>query len=311
MEALSFMAIASVVIVVTSAIWALAPLVGAIGHGSLRYALQRIRMSMLRLPERKSVWGIVYDSDTKRPIPFAKIQLIDEHNRVLETRVADGEGKYGFLTRPESIIVERDRTIRLSPSASGYEFPSHAVPTVDHHIYGDRYTGQRIDVRQDMLVNFDIPMDPLRRSSRPLIVKSPSVALGAYTAAVADAGFWLGLVLVPLNAILSPNPFSFGVLFLYLGTASLRIWGITERPYGVVTDAQTGRAMPFALITLDDDGGRRVAHTVSDEHGRYFLATGRGTYTMTVHTPAPVLPPRQFREVIEARKGWITRAVKL
>ncbi|MCC6405337.1 MAG: carboxypeptidase regulatory-like domain-containing protein, partial [Candidatus Yanofskybacteria bacterium] len=257
-----------------------------------------------------NTWGTVYDANTKRPIPFARVQLLDRNKRVLETRIADREGRYGFLTTPESLMAQNVQ-VAIVASASDYRFPSRAPVTIDTFIYNNLYYGDLITVDDRTLVNFDIPMDPERPSTAPLMVKSPSVALGASVAALADAGFWVGLVMVPLNFVLMPNPFTLGTLFLFLGTASLRLWGIQEHPFGVVLDAATGRAMPFALITLDDMTGKRVAFAVSDERGRYFLVVPRGTYRMTTQSSASVVPPRRTTNIIEVGKGWITRSLTI
>lgn len=69
--------------------------------------------------------------------------------------------------------------------------------------------------------------------------------------------------------------------------------------------------MPFTLITLNDPTGKRVAFTVSDERGRYFLIVQRGMYELTAYTSASVIPPRQARKMLSVRKGWITQSLKI
>jgi hypothetical protein len=126
---------------------------------------------------------------------------------------------------------------------------------------------------------------------------------------MADAGFWLGMIMVPLSFLVNPNPFTFGTLCVFLGTASLRLFGITEHPFGTVKDAKTGAAMPFALMTLNDTAGKRIAFAVSDERGRYFMVVEKGEYTLTVFTPAAIQPPRKAMQTVRAKKGWITREI--
>ncbi|MCC6404782.1 MAG: carboxypeptidase regulatory-like domain-containing protein [Candidatus Yanofskybacteria bacterium] len=300
----------SAIAVGASAVAALAPLLASSGVQVLAFWWQSALGALGILPKRKKTWGTVYDSNTKRPIPFAKVQLLDRNKRVLEVRIADREGRYGFLTTPES-LMEQSVQVALVASALNYRFPSRAQASVDTFIYNNLYYGDLVTVDDAVLISFDIPMDPEQPSRAPLVVKSPSVALGASVAALADAGFWLGLIMVPLNFVLMPNPFTLGTLFLFLGTASLRLWGIQEHPFGVVIDAATKSAMPFALITLDDMTGRRVAFAVSDERGRYFLVAPRGTYRMTAQTPASVVPPRRSTQTIDIAKGWITRSFAL
>lgn len=300
--------VASAVAVAVSAAIALLSILSS--SGGIAFVWQGFMSMLGLLPKRKKVWGTVYDSNTKRPIPFAKVQLLDRNKRVLETHIADKEGRYGFLATPESLQAQNVQ-ISLMPTATGYAFPAHAGASVDTFVYNNLYYGDLITVSDQKLINFDIPMDPLRPSVAPLVMKSPSILLGASVAAIADAGFWLGLIMIPLNVILAPSPFTFGVLFLFLGTASLRIWGIKEHPFGTVIDTSSGRPMPFALITLSDLSGKRIGFTVSDEQGRYFLVADRGTYEMTIFTPATVIPTRQHKQTIEARKGWITRELRV
>lgn len=301
------LAFASAVAVAISAIATIVPLVGP---GLISFIWQSFRTVAGLLPQRKSTWGTAYDANTKRPIAYAKIQLIDRNRRVLETRISDKDGRYGFLTTPESLQA-RNITVSIIASRAGYVFPSQTTPGIDTFVYNNLYYGDPIAVNEKTLVNFDIPMDPLKPSPSPLLAKSPSIALGASVAAIADAGFWLGIIIVPLGFIINPNPFTFGTLCLFLGTASLRLFGIAEHPFGTVVDARTGRPMPFALMTLNDLTGKRVAFAVSDEQGRYFLVAEKGKYELVVYASASVQPPRQTKHVIEATRGWITREIKL
>jgi hypothetical protein len=302
--------LASSAVVTASAVMAIIPLfTGSVGVAAMGAALWDWLMSLFGLlPRRKKVWGTVYDSSTKRPIPFVKVQLLGRNKRVLETRTADKDGRYGFLTTPMSMLIE-EVEISIVPIMKDYSFPSRVTPTVETFVYSNIYRGEPIKVSNEMLINFDVPMDPLHPSRKPLVLTSPSIALGASVAAVSDAGFWLGLVMVPLNFLLAPNPFTLGVLCLFLGAASLRIWGIGEHPFGTVIDSATGRPMPFALITLNDLTGKRVAFAVTDELGRYFLVAPRGIHELVVHAPGATQPPRQSKQVLDVRRGWITKRV--
>lgn len=279
-----------------------------IPKGFSSFILQRVLDLPRLLPERKSIWGTVYDSQTKRPIPFVKVQLLDHHQRVLETRVADKDGRYGFLTSPSSLAAQH-MGIFILPTHKKYFFPSKIRDHLDMFIYNSRYYGEMVTVSAENIINFDIPMDPESSLTLPGTAIAPSIALGIGVAALADIGFWLGLVTVPLHFILNPNPFTFGTMCLFLGVASLRIFGISEHPYGTVIDVQTGRAMPFALITLSNQDGERVAFTVSDERGRYVLLGKSKHFRLDVATPSAVTPPRRSSLVLSSKRGWITEVL--
>lgn len=278
--------------------------------GIMSFLWQWLKGAMGLLPKRKNVWGTVYDSSTKRPIPYARVQLLDRNHRVLETRIADRDGRYGFLATPES-LRNQNIQILILPSVSGYLFPSHTPATVDSFVYSNLYYGNVISVDQETLINFDIPMDPVKAPHTALTPVAPSIVLGASVAAIADAGFWLGVIMVPLAFALAPSSFMFATLCVFIGTASLRLFGVSQHPFGTVVDTQTGHAMPFALITLNELSGKRVAFTVSDEQGRYFMVAPKGTYELTVSTPASIQPTRQFRQTIAVRRGWITGKLPL
>src|SRR5512143_3625903 len=113
--------VASSVAVAASAAIAVLPILGSSGAGAFMW--QGLMAMLGLLPKRKKVWGTVYDANTKRPIPFAKVQLLDRNKRVLETRIADKEGRYGFLTTPESLLAQNMQILILAGS-NGYHFPS-------------------------------------------------------------------------------------------------------------------------------------------------------------------------------------------
>ena len=303
------LSVLSLIAVFVSAIIALVPLFAAgSALGIFRYGWQSFGDSFRRLPNRKKVWGTVYDARNLRPLPFAVVKLFGVDERLLERRVSDARGRYGFLTTPES-LGESNIRVSLEATLRGYIFPSNMEQVGGMLVYGEPYRGARITAHGNSLINFDIPMDP-EASVTEFKGRAPSVAAGIATAAMADAGLWIGLVAVPLAFALEPNPFTLGVTFIFAGVASLRLFGIAEHPYGTVSDA-TGQAIPFALVELHDDSGSRVTFTISDDRGRYVLSADAGGYVLDVRTPAHVQPPRKVEQSYTVRRGWITEKITL
>jgi len=302
---LSLISFGSLLMVIISGVVGVIPFVAA-GNalGFFRFGFQSFADAFKKLPEREKSWGTVYDSRTLRPLPFAVVRMFGDDRRLLKKRVADGEGRFGFLASPAG-LHESTLEVELVCEAPGYVFPAQEKSGNDALLYGSVYRGGSIMIKEGALVNVDIPMDARRPVSEGQKAPAPSVKAGVATAAMADSGFWIGLVAVPLAFILEPNAFSMGVLFLYAGTASLRLFGIGEHPFGTVSD-EDEHAVPFALVTLHDDSGVRVSYAVSDERGRYFMAVEKGSYVISVHTPANVSPPRDTEKPIVARKGWVT-----
>jgi len=300
----------SLIVVVATTTAALIPFLAA-GNalGFFRFGWQSFGDAFRSLPSRKRTWGVVYDSETLSPLPFAVVRLLGLNKRILEKRVADARGRYAFISTPSS-LRQKEVTMELDVEHEGYKFPSSGPGTMDSLLYGNIYRGGNMTVQEGQIINVDVPLDPSRKADVSHASKAPSVVVGVATAAMADAGLWVGLVAVPLAFALSPNPFSLGVLFLFLGATSLRLFGVVEHPFGTVSDPK-GLAVPYALLTLHDDSGKRVAFAVSDPKGRYVMAVKKGSYVLSAHTPANVAPPRELERSISSRKGWITQQIIL
>jgi len=292
-------------------LWALVEIVQTRSAGAAAYSL----LQAVGLKKKTRVWGTVYDSHTKHPIPFVRVQILDEANRILENRFADRDGRYGFLLSPPS---ENDpvRKVRIVAKKEGYGFPSKEVgPGTDYLVYERVYSGEVIEVVSDTTLTYDIPMDPVLVSGKPARPPFAAVISKSWET-VLNVGFYAGLVLVPYNMILHPTTANFIIGALFFGANAIRIFKI-YRPYGNIKDVASGETVPFSLVTLHDEAGKRLSFSVSDEVGRYFLSTqGEQNYQIRVHTPANMIPPRSAAEDIpsdskQIKSGWITKDMRV
>jgi uncharacterized repeat protein (TIGR01451 family) len=265
--------------------------------------------------KKARVWGVVYDSATKRPIPAAKLELIDSFGRVLEVRYADREGRYGFLTTPASVSQQELRA-SIRASKPGYRFPAAGGGSgTDYVVYERPYHGGEFTIIGDGIVNYSIPMDPVA-PGRVRFSGFGAGLFGAVSQRLLALGFIVGVVAVPLNYYLQPTTRNLVILIVFFAVNLLRM-AISYRPYGITIDAVTGKKLPYALVTLLDEQGNRVAFTVSDEHGRYVLSGQRNRqYTVVVYTPANTVPQRTSQEHISklshvGRTAWVTRTLRV
>ncbi len=266
-------------------------------------------LEVFAIRKRREPWGTTYDAYTKRPIPFAKVQLLDEANRVLETRVTDSAGRYGFLVTPEHFGTEK--MVTLFPSKPGYTFPTKLVSSVrDTVLYDNVYTGGLRTVRVNEVANYNIPLDPLERPVEK-IRRAPSLRLNTWLVTGVNIGFWGSALAAPLQYFAHPSLLNLLFTLLLIGLAVGRALGFRARRFGVVADSIQKLALPFTLITLNDVSGKRSGFAVADEYGRYFLLAPGGTYTLNAHTPATIVPGRTLTEPITTRKGWIARKLIL
>ncbi len=279
---------------------------------NIRYLFQFLRqdlLSALGLERKRKAWGTVYSAQTKKPIPFAKVELLGPDSRVLEARITDTSGRYGFLVNPGSSdrqIVE----IQLRARKDGYTFPAAGItPPNDTILYSNVYIGGIATINARALADFDLPMDEIRPRI-PVPGKKPRVTLNNIGSILLNSGFYVGLVTVPLAVITAPSIIHVALLVFFLGLNVPRVAGLTAKPYGVVVDDLTGNPLSFALVTLNNAYGKRIAFTVADERGRYFLLVPKGDYTISAYTPATIVPARNFTRQFTTGKGWVRQKLR-
>ncbi|HXK36165.1 MAG TPA: hypothetical protein VJ553_01120 [Candidatus Paceibacterota bacterium] len=266
-------------------------------------------LQVVGLKKRARVWGTVYDTRTKRPVPLAKTELLDAVGRVLETRYADRDGRYGFLLSPSMLHAGEQVQISIRVAKPGFHFPSSLITSgTDYFVYDHVYQGGSISVRSDSALTFNIPMDSTASFRAGLSGFGRSMT-GPLIDRILNLGFYAGLILVPLNLYLVPNTKNLIILIVFLAANLFRLLA-HFRPYGTTIDARTGQRLAFALITLNEPDGGRVTFSVSDEFGRYILSAEKGhEYDLVAHTPANVSPQRETRERIRLKSGWMTQTI--
>src|SRR3990167_5551881 len=289
---------------VSSAV-AVAPMANSASNaGNILEFLRQNLWVAVGLKRRRKPWGTVYNGKTKQPIPFAKVELLNPSSRLLESKVTDMNGRYGFLVTPESTeqkVVE----IQIQARKEEYVFPAQGIiPPNDTMLYGNVYVGGIAKVDVEALAGFDIPMSKLTPDKLlDTAVKKPLAKLNNSITILLNFGFYLGLVMAPLSYILTPSNFNLAILAGFFVVNIPRFAGLTQRQFGMVVDSSTSVPIPFALITLNDREGKRVGFTVSDERGRYFLLVPKGHYSILAYTPPTIIPTRTFSREFKTRKG--------
>jgi hypothetical protein len=124
----------------------------------------------------------------------------------------------------------------------------------------------------------------------------------------------LGFVTVPLMYLNEPSVGRLTLLVVFAITSS--IWTfVLYRPFGVVRDRETGKPLAFALITLTNEMGKRVAMAVADKYGRYQISAPQGhVYDMGVFGPVGSEGQRVTHQQISLGVGlggtsWVTATI--
>lgn len=272
------------------------------------FYLLAVLTQLLGIRKTPKPWGTVYDAKTKRPIPFARVEILNRESRKLQSVITDENGRYGFLMSDE---LARS-TIELKAFRTKYDFPSREVETeIEKQLYPNIYKGGLTNI-SGALTNFDIPMDPRDpATSHNFYFGIISVQLNNALADIANILFVVGVALGIVNFIANPNGTNLSILGVLLLTFIVRQSGFKLKPFGLTKDKITNEAIPFGFVALHNQNGERINFTVSDDKGRYFLLSKKGGYVLKAYTPAHILPTRTKEVPIFTTKGWVSKEIEM
>ncbi len=297
--------IAIAIPVVLSSLLVTVPILAGVAINNYLLYLFASLAQFFGLRKKSKPWGTVYDSKTERPIPFARVEILNDQSRKLQSIIADADGRYGFLIAD----MEPETKIELRAYQNGYTFPSEVESSASKILYPHVYHGGFFNALQG-LNNFDLPMDPISgTSAKNLYPNITSAKVNNIFTNAANVLFVVGACFGIVDVILNPTTTNFIVLGVIILTFALRKSGFKLKPFGTTKDISTKQPMPFSLIALHDKQGSRVNFTVSDDKGRYFLLTPEGKYLLKAYTPSHIIPMRQMELSINAKRGWVSREI--
>ncbi len=142
-------------------------------------------------------WGTVRDARTGRPVPLARVSVMDERGWAVATSVADMDGRYGFHSASGAILTSRGIS-GLRVQHDGYHDYRVSVPVS---------TGPNISVHIELLPKPHMPV---------------SVAPSRVARTLSAAAFWTGVIAVPMMYLALPGPVSAGTAVLFASSAFMR-----------------------------------------------------------------------------------------
>jgi hypothetical protein len=211
---------------------------------------------------RGKPWGIVYDVDTKKPIPFATARIYDEVNKkLIKETVTDLDGKYGF--------VLDQGTYQL---------------VVEHGEYID--VEETVEVKnKEEAVGRDIGLEEVKgRDGRKKMGKSMKDKLRDKLYTINSIIMVIGLILSVIAVIVTPVTYNYAVVGVYV-VQLLILWLVKDkRNWWYVYDSMNMKGVGGAFVRVYDQGeGRQIEVMISDEKGRARLKLPRKDYLVFVN----------------------------
>jgi len=234
----------------------------------------------LGLKKKVKKWGIVYDSETKRPLDPVYVSIFDDQGKQIEQRFTDMEGRFGFLVTSGKYRVEANKT--------HYIFPSIKVLGKKDELYDNLYHGEMLEIKGETVINVNIPMDPVdidwnEEIKKKMFKFNPKKEI--LKKRISSAIFYTGLIISPITYWATPNTLNLVIMLAYLAILILRQTGFKQKNYGRIYDKETKKPIPFAkvIISYPNLPDQRVAFGVSDITGRYYiLVVDEGEYLIHI-----------------------------
>ncbi len=210
----------------------------------------------------RNPWGIVFDIETKEPIPYAVVRAYLKGTKtIVEQRVTDENGRYGLLLPSGDYRLE-------------VEHPDYEKSSFDVLISNDN------DV-----VPKDFPMSTEESITKEgfslrIFFKRINVFINKTSLYINS----IGLILSILAVIIRPNLFNFIMLILYtvLLYVYLRNRRLKVKRWGVVLDSQTNLRIPYAIVKLFDRESMKLLDTqMTNSQGAFGLFNEPGQYAIS------------------------------
>ncbi len=272
------------------------------------YVFHRLTI-VLGLARRYEPWGTVYDAVTKKPLAAARVEILNKQSRVMETKSTDARGRYSFLINTESLLGD-DVTFMLRAVKPNYVFPSKFIrPPHDGVDYDNIYIGGFGKFESGMLIDFDIPLDPL---PLPASIHPAHTTSNDLLRATAIILYRIGgLIAIVITPFINVSAFHAVMFLTVLGIAAYAVGSDKKQPYGRVVEKKTKKPIPHALVTLKNNEGIQKSFTVTDDAGGYFMLVEPGAYLFTVRMPAGSHDDRVYQKRIHTKTGWVAENVKI
>ncbi len=253
----------------SSAIPLFATMPGALGSTLFINFLELFGIIGRRKEERN--WGVVFNADTRLPIPAVKIVLLDKSGKEMITTYSDKDGRFGFLVSSGEYMIE--------------VFKKEYTLVTDNdtdELYGKVYEGKYVRVGDDHIMTANIAMRADNVNWQEFSEKRNAQYNSGF--AVFAKYFFISIYAIGFFATIVityfyPSVFNFVILGIYIILFIYRTF-FNKKKYGLV-ETGGGKPIAFAVVNLyDKDTNKKQNFAVTDSVGRYYLLADNGTYVL-------------------------------
>jgi hypothetical protein len=166
-------------------------------------------ISMIK-KKRRGVGGIVYDTETKKPLPRITLRLIDmSTDKVVDIAVTDATGLF--------IFAPKKGKYKIAITQRGYKFPSDIVTTKVDGEYEPVYRSEELSIETDRdLIQVAIPLDPSDISGNEVLRQKTWKSIQQLVLYLSAVILVIGFTYSIYAVFVSPNSYNLLVLCFYI-----------------------------------------------------------------------------------------------
>lgn len=267
---------------------------------------------------RKKPWGVVYDSQTKRPIDPAYVVLVDTNGTEVATAITDINGRYGFAVDPG--------TYRIMVNKTNYQFPSTVLSqTESDGLYEDLYFGGDVVVSNEgEIITKNIPLDQIGFDWNEYTKQmggTYGMKLSFYRVGdrvlfhISRIIFMVGFAYAIYTCLFFPVLYNIIILALYVALSVLQFFVPVFHVRGSVLSKETKRPEPFSIVRIISAiTNKEVGHKVADRLGNYYGLVQNGLYTFRIDTKKQGdkgYIPHETHTYVRVKRGYLKETFKI
>lgn len=222
-------------------------------------------LSLFGFGKGRKKWGVVYDTETKRPIPLAVVQIFDkEYNKLLNTQITDREGRFSFLVQPGKYYIRVNK--------KNYVFPSK-MDSFGYH-------GHDMVLSSSEVVNFNIPLDPQIKTLAHRI--NVLAVIQRYFEYTRIPLLVFGTLISTWLYVVDGGYLNLGFLVIYVIIWITELYKLRQsRTMGKTFEEVTHVPLDLTILRLFNKGDKLVSTRVSDQKGQFKFLVDPGNYYLT------------------------------
>ncbi len=111
-------------------VWLIQPTIWTFSIMVVQLLILLVTMILIK-PRRKKGWGIVYDKNSRKSLHNTVVRLYEpKYNKLLETAITDGQGRYAFLAGPNDYYVTYEKPGFEKAVVSPVDYKDKKEPTL-------------------------------------------------------------------------------------------------------------------------------------------------------------------------------------